>query len=131
MGKPLNQFIFWAPRVAGIAFIAFLGLFAADVFGQGYDFLQTGGALLIHLIPNFVLLIVLIIAWKREWVGALVYTILGIAYIALGWGRMDWQAYFFISGPLFLTGLLFLLGWHDRKRKLIAPSPGRPSGPSA
>ena len=131
MEKPLNQFIFWAPRVVSIAFIAFLGLFAADVFGQGYGFLKTVGALLMHLIPNFVLMIVLIVSWKREWVAAIFYPALGVVYLVWAWGRFDWRAYLFISGPLFLTGLLFLLGWQDRKRKRPASSPGQPSGPSA
>lgn len=131
MEKPLNQFIFWTPRVVSIAFIAFLGLFAADVFGQGYGLLKTVGALLMHLIPNFVLLIVLIVSWKREWVAAIFYPALGLVYLVWAWGRFDWQAYLFISGPLFLTGLLFLLGWQDRKRKRPASIPGQPSGPSA
>lgn len=115
MTSTAKGLLFWTPRVLTIAFILFLGLFALDVFGEGYGFFETVIALFMHLIPNFVLLAVLIIAWKREWVGAVLFMGLGLFYLASTWGRFHWSAYAGISGPLFLMGILFLLNWVFRK----------------
>lgn len=115
--KPINKLLFWTPRVLTMAFILFLGLFAFDVFEGPRSIMEKLGGFLIHLIPNFVLLLVLIVSWKREWVAAIFYPAIGAAGIVAFWERLTWQPVVFISGPLFLTGLLFLLGWLDRKRK--------------
>lgn len=111
MSESLRQILFWAPRGITIAFILFLGLFALDVFGEGHGFWGTLVALLMHLIPNFIVLAILILAWRWEWIGALLFAGLGVFYIVWTWGRFHISAYFAISGPLFLVAFLFLLGW--------------------
>ncbi len=63
--------LFWAPRALSIAFIAFLSLFALDVFGAGYGFWRTLLGLAIHLIPSFVLIGVLVLALGVDRRGAL------------------------------------------------------------
>lgn len=108
--------LFWAPRVLTIAFILFLGLFALDVFTEGYGFVETVIALLMHLIPNFIVLAVLILAWRWEWIGAVLFVGLGLFYIAMTWGRFHWSAYAGIAGPLFLVGILFFLNWILKER---------------
>jgi len=102
--------LFWVPRMLTVLYIAFLALFAMDVFEGPGSIINKLLGLLIHLIPNFALIAALVIAWKREWVGAVFFPVLGVAYIVWSWGRFDWRAPLFISGPLFLIGLLFLLG---------------------
>jgi hypothetical protein len=54
---------------------------------------------------------VLALAWRWEWVGAVLFTALGVLYIVMFWGPDRWLAYLMISGPLFLIGVLFLLNW--------------------
>ena len=122
MNSSTRRVLFWTPRALTIAFILFLGLFALDVFGEGYTFVETLIALFMHLIPNFLLLAVLIVAWRREWIGALLFTGLGIFYLVWGWGRLHWGAFVGISGPLFLLGILFLVGWIFRKEIREAPT---------
>ena len=116
MTTTTKRFLFWAPRVLTIVFILFLGLFALDVFQEGYGFWGTLVALFMHLIPNLVLLVILLIAWHREWVGAIAFAGLGLFYLVMTWGRFHWSAYLAISGPLFLAGVLFLMGWMLRDR---------------
>jgi len=122
MKPAVRSLLFWAPRVMTIAFILFLGLFALDVFGEGYGFWDTLVALFMHLVPNFVLLAVLFVAWKREWVGALVFLALGIFYIAITWERGHWSWWVGISGPLFVLSLLFLLNWVKRDQLRVRAS---------
>ena len=46
--------LFWTPRILFHRFIAFVSLFALDVFSEGLGFWQTAQALMLHLIPSFV-----------------------------------------------------------------------------
>jgi len=65
MAQKTKKILKWLPRVLMIIFIAFISIFALDVFGEysGFEFIV---ALLMHLIPSFILIIILVIAWKKE-----------------------------------------------------------------
>lgn len=114
MRTSAGRWLVWTPRVLGIVFALFLGLFALDVFEEGRGFGPTLLALLIHLVPTFLILGVLALAWRRAWVGAAVFTALGAWYVVSGWGRLHWSAHLVIAGPLFALGALFLLAWVRR-----------------
>jgi hypothetical protein len=102
--------LFWTPRLLSILFAIFISLFAFDVFGEGYGFWATILALLMHLIPTGIVLLVLALAWRWEWIGGLLFIGLGLLYLARFQGQ-HWSAYVALSGPLFLIGVLFLLNW--------------------
>jgi hypothetical protein len=113
--KTIKQHLtFWTPRVLCLLFAGFISLFALDVFGEHRGFWDTARALLIHLIPTGILLVILLVSWRWEWIGALVFPGLGAFYLIAFWGRFHWSAYALISGPLFLLGILFLMSWRDR-----------------
>jgi hypothetical protein len=114
MRTPTQRFLFLAPRILALLFAAFASLFAFDVFDEHLGFWKTLFALMMHLIPTFLLLLILAVAWRWEWVGALLFSALGVAYIVVFPGRFAWQTYAIISGPLFLLAALFLLGWRQR-----------------
>ena len=116
MTSSTKRFLFWTPRVLTIAFILFLALFAMDVFGEGYGFWGTVVALVMHLVPNLVLALVLVLAWKREWIGGVLFAGLGTFYLVMAWGKVHWSAFAAISGPLFLVAVLFLIGWRYREQ---------------
>ena len=109
----MKQILFWTPRILGILYAAFISMLALEVFGEGYGFWGTLLALLMHLIPTGLLLVALIIAWRWEWVGGLLYIGLGLWYSSMvfrhhpGWILT-------IAGPVFLVGILFLLNWMCR-----------------
>jgi hypothetical protein len=102
-------------------FALFISLFALDVFGEGYGFWETVVALLIHLIPTGIILVVLALSWRWEWIGGVLFIALGAWYLIALWGRFHWSAYLAISGPLFLIGVLFLINW--RYRVDLQPGP--------
>jgi hypothetical protein len=113
--------MFWMPRVLSIAFIAFLSLFALDVFDGHLSFRQTMPALIMHLIPVFALIAALILAWRWEWIGAALYAAAGLLYIT--WVvsmsrpvppavRLIWILT--IAGPAFVIAGLFLSNWLKR-----------------
>jgi hypothetical protein len=110
MSSASTKFLFWTPRVLCIAYAIFLSLFALDVFGAGKGFWKTLVALAVHLIPTFIVLIVLTIAWRWEWVGAACFGGLGMWY-AIGHWRLhpDWVVA--IAGPILVIAALFLGNW--------------------
>ena len=129
MKSPPERLLFWTPRILCLLFAAFLGLFALDVFGEGYGFRKTVFALLMHLIPTGVLLAALAISWRRERVGGLLFLGLGAYYLLAYRGRFHWSAYLVISGPLFLIGLLFLLdGWYRARLRTDESAGGATRG---
>ena len=65
--------LFWAPRVLTILLAAFLSLFALDVFTDETGIWEELLAMVIHLAPVYLVVVALVIAWKWEWVGAVVF----------------------------------------------------------
>jgi hypothetical protein len=115
MNKTLKQILFWTPRIAGILFVLFISLFALDIFDAQLSFWETILGLFMHLIPSILLTIAIIIAWKREWFGALLFIGWAVWYVAFMRG-FDWIAYVLIAGLPTVIGLLFLAGWVWRKQ---------------
>jgi hypothetical protein len=95
-----TRFVFWAPRLGGLAIATFLALFALDAVNA------------IHLVPSLLVLAIVAVGWKFEWVGAIGFTALAFLYAAMVWGRLDWVSV--ISTPLLLVGFLFCASWRAR-----------------
>jgi len=83
--------------------------------------LDTSGiGLLIHNISALILLIVLIISWKKEIVGGVVFILAGLLYILLlmvnrnfEWYMLTWVAT--IAIPALLIGILFMREWFSKR----------------
>jgi hypothetical protein len=82
-----RRVLFWAPRVLCVLFALFASMFAFDVFSESRGFWPTVGGLLIHLVPTCILVIVLLVAWRWEWVGAVLFTALAVGPMSCGAGR--------------------------------------------
>ena len=122
MKTPLRRLLYWTPRVLCFLFAAFISVFAADAFSEGQGFWNTTLLFLLHLVPTAIILLLLAVSWRREWVGGVVFNGLGVLYLVFAWGRgFHWSAYVAISGPLLLVGSLFLINWLDRKKIRNAP----------
>lgn len=79
MPNKINRFVYWAPRIIIILFALFLAVFSFDVFDPASSPLQIVIGLLIHNIPSFVLVALLIISWNHDKRGGIIFTSLGIA----------------------------------------------------
>ncbi len=110
---PASRALFWAPRALCILFIAFVSLFALDVFGEGHGFWQTLADLTMHLIPTFVMIAALVVAWRWEWVGAVVFAACGVVF--MGIVRGPWWVKTIFAVPCLVTAWLFLLNWRKKK----------------
>ncbi len=122
--KTSLKVLHWTPRVLGIMAIMFLSMFAMDSFSNDLTiWLQIRG-FLIHLIPSFILLAFLVIAWKWEFVGGMIYALTGLGFIPFIYmgnfknNNSVWtsiQIVLIINIPLVIVGILFLIN-HFKKR---------------
>lgn len=123
--KQSRNWLFWTPRILSIAFICFLTLFSLDVFEPGLSAGEIALGLLLHNIPSLVLIVLLIVSWKRDLVGAIGYLCIALLYMGvlaysvltsnLPWYLMlSWN--FTIAGPALVIGILFLLRWRKQKK---------------
>jgi len=116
-GTSGQEVLYWAPRVLCIACALFISLFAADVFdGEGRNVLETSIALVMHLIPAFLVLILLAVSWRRELIGGILLLVLAVVYVLSMRGRpfIPLSVTLALASPLVLTGALFLLNWRYR-----------------
>jgi hypothetical protein len=114
MGNTKLPVIRIAPRVFTIILALFLMLFSLDVFEPGSSLQDMAVGFIIHNIPSMLLLVVLLAAWNREWVGAVIFPLLGLAY-SLSTLDEHWSVHLVITLPLVVNGLLYLLAWNSRR----------------
>lgn len=102
-------------RGLGILFAIFLSIFALDVFEAGLPLGQILLALLMHLAPMLIVLIILWIAWKHPLPGGILFCLAGAGYILEASGQV-FSTYLLIAGIPILTGFLFLWGYFSGSR---------------
>lgn len=123
MKKTVSKFIDLMPWILGFLFVLFLMVFSLDVIEPGVTPWQIFSGLIIHNIPVFILIIILIISRRYEIVGGITFVLLGIFFIAINViGNIydPWYISLLISlivaVPSFLIGILFMRKWRIKKR---------------
>jgi len=104
----LRSVLHWTPRVLGILFVAFVSIFALDIFDEQLGFWGTFVGLFMHLIPSFVLIAVLWVGWRRPLVAGVAFLLLAAFYCYSFSSRGGFLFLLPIAGPAILIGLLFL-----------------------
>jgi hypothetical protein len=112
--------LFWAPRVLCILAIAFVSLFALDVFQQARGFWPTIAALAMHLVPSFAMIAALAVAWRWEWVGTLLFGVCAVFFAIVV--RAPWWGKAIFVAPCLATARLFLLNWRRRPPESGSPN---------
>jgi len=108
----------WAPRIFGLGMSLFLGAISLDSLGRGPDVMESAVALTMGFIPAAVILITVIIAWKHELIGAVVFSALSIFYIVTSIGHLSWILV--IGSPLVIAAILYFVGWRNRTNATLA-----------
>jgi len=121
-----TKVLYWLPRVLGIIAILFVSLFALDSFESSLTFWQQIGAFIMHLIPSFVLLTVLLIAWKWKNIGGIIFVLIDLGFtpfVFINNYRMN-HSYWMSLGviamitlPFILTGILFITDHYYIKKE--------------
>ena len=111
-------------RILALVAIGFISLFALDAFGHGEPFWNQILSFIMHLIPSFVLLIIFLIALKRELIGGILFV--AVALVNAPWiykhnfamnesVGMSIGIVCMLLLPFLITGLLFII--YDYKYK--------------
>ncbi len=126
--KTSTKALSWTARILCILAILFISLFALDSFSPERTFWQNAAAFLMHLIPTFVLLATLVVAWKWEDIGGILLTIIGLALgifvFVLNHQRPQFsigqciQNAIIVASPFVLAGILFIISHFRKKREL-------------
>lgn len=116
-----NLYVTWALRILLIIMILFFALFSFDVFEEGKDFWETLADFLGHNIPSFVMIIILIIAWKRENIGGILLMLCALGFGIFLFFRMDKSMLgtFVMLGIPFLIGALFVVNYYYLGKKQV------------
>ena len=103
------KILYWVPRILAILAILFMMMFSLDSFGGNAPFSRQLLGFLIHNIPVFILIIALVIAWKYEILGGVIFILM---FFALG---IFFKSFSGNSGslmiitPFLLAGAMFIL----------------------
>ena len=118
----------WLPRIICILAILFISLFAADAFAPELTVGQQLADFLKHLIPSFVLIALLIVAWKWEYIGGIIFIVLGLGLspfvFMLNYNRnhsvgMSLGVILAITFPFVVVGVLFIISHFMKKKNLL------------
>ncbi|HLO90522.1 MAG TPA: hypothetical protein VK172_05090 [Lentimicrobium sp.] len=114
----MKKAIHWIPRVLTIIAILFVSVFALDSFAPELTLKQQILGFLIHLIPSFILLVLLIVAWKYRFAGGVIFIAIGIAMsmflFIMNFNRNPdlWVTLGIMASigfPFFISGILFVV----------------------
>jgi hypothetical protein len=106
--------LYFLPRVLGVLAILFMGLFSADCFGEYDSFGKMITCFVMHNIPGFICLAALVIAWKWELIGGIIFIAFFVAAGIFFDSFTDNPASLIVISPFLLTGALFIVN-HIRK----------------
>jgi len=102
-------------------------MFALDAFEPGLTIWQQIGAFAMHLIPSIILLILLLVAWKRELLGGIIFLLIGLGLSPViythnySMNHSVWisiSIILLITFPFVVVGVLFILSHFLNKKKL-------------
>ncbi len=107
----------WVPRVLAIVYILFIALLSFDVFSVDASLLEKSGGFLMENIPTLLLVVALILAWKKSTVGGTMFIVLSVIFTCFFRTYQRWDAFILISFPLLLIGGLFLLNKNEHNQR--------------
>ena len=115
----------WTPRILCILAILFIGMLSLDSFDPKLTLGQQLLDFLMHNIPCYILAIFLVVAWKYEFIGGVIFMILAIGLSPLVFmmnykmNHSVWISLGIIAAitfPFVLTGGLFILSHFLQKK---------------
>jgi len=130
--KTSLKIIHWTPRILCILAILFVSMFALDSFDPRMTPGQQLQAFAIHLVPTYVLVFFLIIAWKWELIGGLMFMILALGFTPLIYMHnynmnhsvmMTLSIVLMLLFPFVLTGGLFVFSHFLKKKNQSSSAP--------
>jgi len=115
-----EKMFYWSPRVLAILAILFLMLFSLDCFEAGQGLGRQLTCFLMHNIPAYIVIAVLVISWKWEFPGGLLFIAAAIGGSIFFHGFSGNWGVNIIMAPFLITGILFILHFYIYGRQVTA-----------
>jgi hypothetical protein len=106
------KILYWVPRILTILAILFMMMFSLDMIGENIPLGKKLLGLLIHNLPALILAAILVVAWKKELIGGLLFIVAFIAASIFFRSFSGNPGSLIVILPFLLTGILFIL--HNR-----------------
>jgi cell division protein FtsW (lipid II flippase) len=126
--KISTRVLHWLPRIICIMGILFISMFSIDALNSELTIWQQILSLSMHLIPSFVLILLLLLSWKRELIGGIIFMIIGLGFSPIIFihnfkmNQSIWMSLGVISVitiPFAIVGVLFILSHYRKKKSII------------
>jgi hypothetical protein len=104
-----EKILYWIPRVLTILAILFIMMFSIDVFEGDEPLGRKLLGFLIHNIPAFILTAILIISWRWEIIGGVVFILSAIAGSTIFFTHTHKAGSIIVMIPFLIVGILFIL----------------------
>lgn len=115
----------WLPRVICILAILFITLLSLNSYQYDSGFLASIGSLIKQLFPSLAFIAILIVAWRWELIGGIIFTTIGLMlspYIFIHNYNANlsfWRsllAILLIILPFVIIGVLFIVSFFQKKK---------------
>ena len=128
--KTSHKVIYWLPRIICILAILFASMFALDSFGPGRTIWQQLVAFFMHMIPSCVLIVILLVSWRWEMIGGIIFLVIGLGMSPLVFMLNHNRNHFSVGNsllivlaitfPFVVVGILFIVSHLLKKKNLPA-----------
>lgn len=104
-----DKILYWSPRILAILAILFVVLFSIDCFDAKMGLKEQLTCFVMHNIPAFMLLGILLISWKWEMIGGVLFCVIAVigSFYFHAFGK-NWGA-LIVLAPFVVTGILFII----------------------
>lgn len=104
-----EKMLIWSPRILAILAILFLMLFSFDCFEPGQGFRRQMTCFFMHNIPAYIIIAILVISWKWELLGGILFVAAAITGSIIFNGFGGNYGVNIIMAPFVITGVLFMI----------------------
>jgi len=108
-----SKTLYWIPRVILIIYAILLWFFTFNI-NWWFD-IKNLIVILIHSLPAILVIITIVISWKKESLWAMIFAILGAIFTIFFQTYLNIESFFIISLPLFLASILFYMNYLKSK----------------
>jgi len=104
-----SKILYWIPRILAILSILFMTMFSLDAFDGNESFGMKMLGFLMHNIPVLIILVILLIAWRWELAGGILFILAFVAGTIVFHSFIGNPASLIVITPFLITGILFIL----------------------
>jgi hypothetical protein len=110
--------LYWIPRILAIVSILFMAMFSLDSFEGKNSLGEKMMALLMNNIPVFILIVFLVLAWKKEIIGGILFVLAFVAMAIFFHSFSGNPGSIIVISPFLVSGVLFIVhGFFSKSKK--------------